>query len=210
MSSSPPTIRVAAIIPAAGMSRRMGRPKQTLRIGAHTLVGHVASVVLDAGADPVVVVTRTEFRDACGLPEDPRLFLAINDDADSQMLDSIWAGLDALSSSAPRNADGVMVVPGDMPLLNVSTVAACIAAFRAEPGSLIKATYNGAGGHPLIFPYELAPRVRELKVGLRELTGRFPERVRLIPCDETVAADVDTPQDYENALHRASAGRRDH
>ncbi len=209
MSSGAPITRIAAIIPAAGMSRRMGRPKQTLRLGGHTLVGRVTGVVLDAGADPVVVVTRTEFRGACGLPEDPRVILTINDDADSEMLDSIRMGIDALSPHALRGVDGVMVVPADMPFLNVSAVAACIAACRAEPGSLIKATYNGAGGHPLIFPYELAPRVRQLKGGLKALTGEFPERVRLIPCDETVAADVDTPRDYENALRQASAGRRD-
>lgn len=204
MSSGSPTIRVAAIIPAAGMSRRMGRAKQTLRIGAHTLVGRVARVVLDAGADPVVVVTRTELRNACELPEDPRIILAINDDADSEMLDSMRIGIEALSPCALRSTDGVMVVPADMPLLSVSAVAACIAAFRAAPRSIIKATYNGAGGHPLIFPYELAPHVLRLKSGLKSLTAEFPEKVRLIPCDESVAADVDTPQDYENALRQAS------
>jgi molybdenum cofactor cytidylyltransferase len=48
----------AAIILAAGASRRLGRPKQTLELGGETLILRAVRVAMEAGLSPVIVVVR--------------------------------------------------------------------------------------------------------------------------------------------------------
>ncbi len=102
MTPTSRNVQVFGIIPAAGMSRRMGRTKQTLAYRDSTITGTVARTLLDAGLAGVVVVTRTELVEALDLPSDPRLSVAINNDADSEMIDSIRIGLESISTLSPE------------------------------------------------------------------------------------------------------------
>ena len=47
---------IAAVVLAAGLSRRMGRPKMTLPWGETTVIGQVVQVLDQAGVDEIVVV----------------------------------------------------------------------------------------------------------------------------------------------------------
>jgi len=222
-------VRVFGIIPAAGSSRRMGRPKSILPYGESTMVGAVARSLLDANLDGVVVVTRSELVGAIQLPEDSRLSIGFNDAHDSEMLDSIRIGLTCLAevqcsqvlpanfciASPPidnrqstignwdssLNDVGVLIVPADMPAIRVETYRACIAVFAGEPQSIVMAANGGKRGHPIIFPGSLAADVLRLRHGLHELAQLHPDRVRLVETgDPGVTRDVDSPDDYEE-LH---------
>ena len=48
MTNPDSQLRVWGIIPAAGMSRRMGRTKQSLPFGGSTIAGTVTRILLDA------------------------------------------------------------------------------------------------------------------------------------------------------------------
>ena len=149
------------------------------------MVGSVVRTLLDAGLDTVVLVTRSELVARLGLPSDKRLSVAANDDASSQMIDSIRIGLSALfddgaasggekedkPSLVDRASDcaGILVVPGDMPGLAVATCRLCAEAFRQEPTKIIIAAHNGRRGHPLIFPAALRSVVHQLDGGLNAL-----------------------------------------
>lgn len=203
-------MRVWAIVPAAGLGRRMGRDKQVLPYRGSTLVSTVTSTLLDAGAHGVVVVTRSSLLDRLSLPDDPRVTVAINDDADSEMIDSIRIGLAELSVSAtepgaaasacdrsvgsppdgtpspfadrhsPSSSVGVLVVPGDMPALSVETCRTCIAEFSADPRRIVIATHNGRRGHPIIFPLSMCDVIDDLRAGLSELPKRHPDLVQAV------------------------------
>ncbi len=97
MSKPAARVQVFGIVPAAGSSRRMGRPKPSLPYGDSTMVGVVARTLLNINLDRVVVVTRSELAASLDLPSDPRLVIVYNDDADSEMLDSVRAGLTRLT-----------------------------------------------------------------------------------------------------------------
>ena len=47
---------IAAVILAAGLSRRLGRPKQLLRLGSKTVIEHVTANVLQTEVCEVIVV----------------------------------------------------------------------------------------------------------------------------------------------------------
>ncbi|MFH1107716.1 MAG: nucleotidyltransferase family protein [Planctomycetota bacterium] len=210
MSKPAAQVQVFGIVPAAGSSRRMGRPKPSLPYGDSTMVGILVRTLLNADLDGVVVVTRSELAALLDLPSDPRLVIVYNDDANSEMIDSVRVGLMRLviaerlkrrkaETQKRRNARmndrflfsaflrfcasgrvGVLIVPADMPAIRVETYRACRAAFADDPGSLVIAANDGRLGHPIIFPWSLRADVMGLHNGLRELTQIHADRVRLV------------------------------
>lgn len=192
-------IPVYGILPAAGMSRRMGIAKQSLPVGDSTMTARTAQTMLAAGLDAVVVVTRTELLEAINLPLDDRLLVAINDDPSSQMLDSIRLGLDHLDDShkPPPNA-GFLVIPGDMPTVPPHACDRCIEAFRKSSSNIFIATCNGKRGHPIVFPAAMRQSLSSIEGGLNELPHIHPKLVREIDMDElAILRDVDTLADYD-------------
>lgn len=198
MTDADSHLRIWGIIPAAGMSRRIGRPKQTLAFHGSTVAATVVHTLLEVELDGVVVVTRTELINKLQLPADSRVCIAVNDNTDSEMIDSIRIGLSRLTQLQPHSDDGVLVVPGDMPTLTTSTCCACIEIYRANPRRIVIATHKGRRGHPIIFPFSLRSAVDALTDGLRMLPRTFPERVLLVETEDPgVQLDVDTTQDYD-------------
>jgi molybdenum cofactor cytidylyltransferase len=194
---------VLGIIPAAGMSRRMGIAKQTLPLAGYTMTACVARTMLDADLYGVVVVTRSELLERLALPTDDRLFTAINDDSNTQMLDSIQIGIRHLQEHVPSSVDnaiaGVLVIPGDMPTVPVAACKSCVEAFRRDTTRIVIATYDDKRGHPILFSLNLCESFGELKGGLNALPARFSDRVVEVACsDPAILRDVDTRADYED------------
>lgn len=176
----------------------MGGPKQVLPYQGSTLVGAVTRTLLDADLSGVVVVTRRQLIDELQLPADSRVHVAINDDADSEMIDSIRIGLSALAEFRPGGEDGVLVVPGDMPALTAQSCCACVSAYVSNPERIVIATYKGKPGHPMVFPFAMRTAVDELHGGLRMLPRTCPGRAFFVDIDDPgVELDIDTAQDYE-------------
>lgn len=191
----------------------MGFSKQTADVHGSTMVAVVAGTLLDAGITGIVVVTRTELLDSLALPTGDRVNVVINDDPNSEMIDSIGMGCTWLvdhgaaltklfaDDGAPvdpqANRDGVMVIPADMPKLSVSTCRACVDVYTADPSLIVIATYRGKRGHPIVFPLALRDVATAQGGGLRMLPRAFPDRVFLLETlDEGATLDVDTPNDF--------------
>lgn len=209
MSALRRDVPIWAIVPAAGLGRRMGRPKQSLPYGGSTLTGTVVRCLLQADVDGVVVVTRASLVVALDLPDDARLQVAFNEAADSDMIDSIRIGLATVvaatavdGNNATMDANvGVLVVPGDMPLLSAATLQKCMHAFETDPRRIVIASYGQRRGHPILFPLALRAAVDRLDGGLNELPQRFADRVQFVKSnDPAVTRDVDTPDEYDELL----------
>ena len=195
-------VRVFAIIPAAGQSRRMGRPKQLLPVDGEPMLLRVIDRITSAGLDGVVVVTRSEIAAQLQLKKRQDALLVCNDDPDSAMIDSILLGADALARVySPVPDDGLLVLPGDFPGVSAQTVRECTAAFQEDPDHVVVATHNRRRGHPVVLPVALLDRVRALAVsgGLNQLFGESGDRITELPtADPGVLRDVDTPEDYQH------------
>ena len=193
-------MRVWGVIPAAGLGQRMGRgrPKQLLSYQGSTFAAAVTRTLLEAGASGVVVVTRTQLSEQLRLPDDARVHTAVNDNTGSEMIDSIRIGLTRLDGLGAKGADGVSVVPADMPALRKESCRVCITAYEADPRRIVVATYRKQRGHPIIFPFALREEIDNLDGGLRMLPRLFPTRVCLVDVDDPgVQTDVDTVGDYK-------------
>jgi molybdenum cofactor cytidylyltransferase len=201
-SAPPPEVarapRIAALILAAGQSRRMGAENKLLAVvDGKPMVAHVVSQVMAAGLDPVLVVTGHQRKPVqaalAGLP----LMFVHNPEYAAGLSTSLRRGLAAL----PEDADGVMVCLGDMPRVSAAVLARLAAAFDPLEGRAICVpTWQGKRGNPVLLARRFVPEMQEIAgdIGARALLGDYPELVCEVAMDETgsgdgVLLDVDTP-----------------
>ncbi len=199
--------RVFAIVPAAGHSRRMGRDKQLIEISGKPMLRAVVDTLIAAGVARVMVVTRRAIVEAMGMPHVNRAQVAYNEDASSEMIDSVRIGLSEWSQRfSDEPVAGILVCPADHPGLSVDDVRACLDAFQVTPDRIIIASREGTRGHPMIFPLTLAEFVRSSACdgGLNAMAKLHADRVLTVPCTSRgVTHDVDTPNELGES-HGAS------
>lgn len=190
-----------AVVPAAGGSRRMGRPKLLLAYRGSTVVGSLVAALTGGGVGEVALVAASARGPLARWGRAAELTVAINPDPARGMLSSVQAGVAALGGAGALAAREVplLVVPGDLPALRPATVAELLrrAAGAAEP--LLVPVHQGRRGHPLLIAPRLIAEIDGLdpRVGLRQLLDRHPgELLRVEVDDPGVLHDVDTPADY--------------
>lgn len=187
--------RVAAIVLAAGQSRRMGGANKLLaEIDGKAMVAHVVDAVLGSAARPVVVVTgHQQERVRQALAGRPVAFVA-NPDHASGLSTSLARGLDAL----PTEVDAAIVCLGDMPRTAAALLDRQIAAYNPSEGrAIVVASHRGKRGNPVLWDRRFFAAIKRLAgdVGARHLIGENEDQVAEVPSDDdAVLADIDTPE----------------
>ncbi len=187
---------VAAIVLAAGASRRLGQPKQLLVHGGVTLLERALRLSTEAGAEPVLTVLGASFEIICAsVVLDPAI-LVINDQWQRGISTSIHAGLKALDVVA-RNAAGALILGCDQPRLTADHLRALIEMFSAQAKpSIVASAYAGVLGVPAVFPRSAFPHLRALRgdKGARALLLDPPCPLIALPFVGG-EVDIDEPQD---------------
>jgi len=187
--------RIAAVVLAAGRSTRMGGPNKLLaEIAQRPLVRIAAEAALASRAQPVIVVAghqRDEVANAlAGLP----VRIVHNPDFAQGLGTSLKAGIAAV----PAEADGAIVLLGDMPQVDARLIDRLIAAFDPDRGALVVVpTFEGKRGNPVLWSRRFFPDLMAIEgdVGARHLIGRYGEAVVEVPLDGKAAlVDIDTPE----------------
>ena len=188
-------MRVSAVLLAAGGSRRLGEPKQLLRLAGQPLVRRATLAALQSRAQRVLVVTGAHGERV----EAALAGLAVEYVRCAGWEDGLAASLRAgVTAALARDADAsVLVLLADQPAVDAALLDALIA--RADTGAEIAACeYGGEPGVPALF----APRfARELLAltgdrGAKALLLRERAHVALLPF-ASGALDVDTPEDWQ-------------
>jgi molybdenum cofactor cytidylyltransferase len=186
--------KVAALVLAAGQSRRMGRHNKLLALlDGKQMVTHVVDAALASKAAFVIVVTGHE-RDKVERAIGKRKVAWVhNPDYEEGLSTSLKAGLAAL----PEDAEGVLVLLGDMPLIRADQLNRLINAFNPTEGrGIVVPTVRGKRGNPVLFATAMVSEMREIggDVGARHLLGGHADEVFEIELDDEAALlDVDTP-----------------
>jgi CTP:molybdopterin cytidylyltransferase MocA len=191
----------SAIVPAAGSSTRMGRPKLLLPYRDTTVAGALLDSLRAGGVERIVLVAAAGDALLQELARSAGVELAINERPERGMLSSILAGLEALGGAEAIEASArpLLVTPGDLPAIVPGTVRELIEALDRGPAPLAVPAYRGKRGHPIAIASSV---VRDLPgldptIGLRQLLDRHPV-LELAVDDAAVITDVDTPADYES------------
>lgn len=190
----------SALILTAGESSRFGSyPKALMATGERSAVRRLAEVSLSVGLDPVLVVVGAHStpieHELRGLPVE---ILRAENWYEGRTA-SIQSGLEAL----PEAAD-VLLWPIDHPFVSARTVGDLLAVtVRDTFGVWFIPTYQGRGGHPVVFRSVVRPHILELRpdAPLRSLLPEYGPQVRRFAVDDpAVVANVDTPESYRSAL----------
>jgi molybdenum cofactor cytidylyltransferase len=199
---------IAALVPAAGESRRMGRPKLLLDIDGRTLIARVVAALSAGGAAPVVVVPPPAIvpgaAEVAAEATRAGAVVVVPDAQPPDMRASVEIGLGVLELSALPIAT-VLLEPGDSPGLTPGLVGRVVAAAAARPDRIVVPTVAGKRGHPVALPWALARTITDLPpdLGVNTLLLQNPDRVEELPVDDLGAvADLDTPEDYRVWLDR--------
>jgi len=185
--------RICGIVLGAGSSRRLGRPKQTLPLGDTTLLGWVVADVESSSLDTVVVVVGGAEDEARAGLRPARAEVVSNAGYATGCASSLLAGMDALG-----DCDGLMLILGDMPGVDAGVLDAVRADWdRHRPWAAVT-DYQGTPGHPFVFSAGAFPTLRGLHgdKAVWKILDQQPERVRRVPVDRPLPADVDTWDDY--------------
>jgi molybdenum cofactor cytidylyltransferase len=190
------SVPVAAIVLAAGVSSRLGQPKQLLMHGGETLLERTIRLANEAGAAPVITVLGANFAIIRASIGGTNSIHVINEHWEQGISTSIHAGLESLEDSAP-NAAGALILACDQARLTADHLRALIEAFAAqEEPSIAASAYAGVLGVPSVFP-------RMAFAGLRALRGDKGARSLLVhpPCPMIAVpfpggeVDIDRPED---------------
>jgi CTP:molybdopterin cytidylyltransferase MocA len=185
--------RVDGLILAAGAGSRFGRPKALATFRGQVLVDRAATTLLAGGCHDVhaVVGAAAEVvRAASGVAV---LGWIQNPDWRLGLSTSLRAGLEALGAEV----DAAVIVLVDQPLIDPSAVARVIAAWR-QGAPMVRASYGGVPGHPVLLDRSVWPAVAATATGDRGAGAFLDARpdVVTVACDGLGRpADVDTRED---------------
>ncbi len=198
---------LAAVVLAAGESRRMGRPKQLLPFGAQTILERVVDTLLSAGVGEVIVVLGHEADRVRAVLGDRPVKAVINEAYRQGMLSSVKCGVRAVGTAY----DAVLFALGDQPHIECVVISEVIHAYRTGNTGIVIPRYGAKKGHPIIIDlrkYRQAILTLPEDVGLNTLMQEHADDVRLIDvASEDIIRDIDVPDDYTRELARFTERR---
>ena len=129
-----------------------------------------------------------------------RLALAALNCAGTESVSDIHAAPEKLSAeklSAEQLPDGCLFCPADQPLVTEKSIDRMIKAFQKAPDRIIRLSYQGTEGSPVLFPASLFPELAALPPGTggQEVIRRHPELVTAVEAQfPEELKDVDVPE----------------
>lgn len=181
----------------------MGRPKALLTAAdgsAHVDV--VVDRLLAAGCHRVVVVLGAEAEGAAALLRErpaERCEVVVADDWSEGMGASLRRGLDALDVASPDTA-ATLVTLVDLPDVDAAVMERVLDRWRgdgARRDALVRATYDGVPGHPVLLGRDHWAPLRGSLAGDSGAAGYLSRRiVHEVSCEDLATGrDVDRPED---------------
>ncbi len=194
---------IVAIVPAAGLSRRMGRPKLVLDVKGEPLLARVIRVLREGGAQGVIVVGPP--RDQPGALEieatarEAGASVLLLDEPTPDMRTTLQHGLDLLDEPT----SGILIAPADSVGMTAGLVRRVVDLYLADPSRIVLPLMGEKRGHPLALPPDLARAIRNLPPdqGVNSFVRSMSSRTVFVEADDPrFADDLDTPEDYARAL----------
>lgn len=186
---------VAALVLAAGQSRRMGPANKLLiPVDDKPMVRHVVDALEGARIETVHVVIGHEAEAVKQVLTGHNVSFTLNPHFDEGLSTSLQAGLAAL----PDDIDAVLVCLGDMPGIRATDIEAIIRAYDPSEGhAIVVPTHQGKRGNPVLWDRRFFEAMTSISgdTGARHLIGENEDLVIEVKmADSAVLEDFDTPE----------------
>ena len=188
--------KIAAIVLAAGASRRAGRNKLLYEIDEKPLFLKAVHAAIFSEASPVFVIVgdhAQEFEDAM---DDIDVNIIYNPAYRQGIKTTINLGL----KSVPNFCDGAILLPADMPNITPEFINKMIKSFEAKAEKqVVCAQLKGVKTNPIIWSktlFEGADLVPE-NANLRPVLVEHSDYTKTIKGDENLLMDVNYPNDLQ-------------
>ena len=194
---------VAAILLAAGQSRRMGAFKPLLPFGNRTVIECCIDYLQEAGIETIVVVLGHRADEVRTRLAGRHVSFAVNPDPNSEMGASIAAGVGEL----PESCQATLIALSDHPAVPAAVVSKLTETWK-NGARIVIPTWKDRGGHPVLVELSFKSELLNLssRGGLRALFEAHKNAVAKMPVDSPfVARDMDTWDDYLT-LHKEVTG----
>jgi molybdenum cofactor cytidylyltransferase len=191
--------RIEGIILAAGMSRRLGRPKQLLPVEGKPLIAHVVERALASRLDAVTVIVGHEAEAVRAALPPYDLTVRFNPDYAEGQSTSVIAGVNGVRTGT----DAIVVLLADQPGICVATIDALVTARRETRAPIVMTTYGDVRSHPVLFGAETFEDLRTIRGdrGARDVIRQYGDRVTVVADPRTSPpADVDSDEAYAAML----------
>ncbi|AHJ66681.1 NTP transferase domain-containing protein [Granulibacter bethesdensis] len=194
--SSAVTPRIAVVILAAGLSRRMGSRHKLLQPGpdGRAMITHVVDQALQSRASEVVVVLGNHAEEMRSALATRDLTIMVAADYAQGLSASLRAGIAAIEETA----DAVLVCLGDMPFVSHRVMDRLMAAFDPIHAPIVAPVWEGQRGNPVLWGARFYRDLSRLSGdrGAASLLDRWQHRLcRLSMEDGACLIDIDTPDD---------------
>ena len=188
--------QVTAVL-AAGAGSRFGGAKLLEPLAGRPLIQWPLQAALAAGPGRVLLVLgfhEHELREK--IPPHPRLELIHNPSPQEGMAGSLVL---AARRAREMGADMLVLLLGDMPLVDAGLISRVARAARQGPAGAAAARAQGRPGHPVALDSRYFSRLTGLEgdQGARGILAGLGDALALVPADPATQWDVDTPQDLE-------------
>jgi len=187
---------IAAVVLAAGLSSRMGQPKQIMRWGSRVMVRQVCQTLIAADVNEIVVVTgyaREKVEEALIGCAACSVFNPAYEDGD--MMHSFQIGLKSLP-----NSEAALFVLGDQPQMQTFVVTKVIDHWRKEKAKIVAPSFQRRRGHPILFAREIWNDVFNVSRGTspRVFLRAHADWIHYVDvATDSILRDVDTLDDYQ-------------
>ena len=187
---------IAAVVLAAGASTRMGRNKLLLDLNGETVVRRAARTAIEAGLDPVIVVTGHAREAVEGELHGLRCRSVFNGEHVHGTHTSVAAGVGAVETTACAAA---VVMLADMPLVSAPMLRALVERYRESGAPLVASRYGGeVNAPPILYDRRLFGELRNMDARCgRRVVRRHRQEAIEVEWSAEAARDLDRPDDYE-------------
>ena len=186
---------VAAIILAAGASRRMGQPKPLLPWGGRPLLAWELDELMRSSVDDIVVVLGAGAEGVRRALGDGARYCVFNARWPQGRATSLARAAAALASGSRPRPDAIVVQNVDQPT-RADIIDRLVAELRASGADIVQPWYGGEPGHPVVLSGALLDELREVReetLGLRAVLERHAPRLVAMDDEPVVRIDLDTP-----------------
>ncbi|MBD2249088.1 nucleotidyltransferase family protein [Nostoc sp. FACHB-888] len=191
---------VGLIILAAGASVRMGTPKQLLRYGEQSLIGHIVEVANASVCHPIIVVLGPYSERIKPEINSEEVHIVENPLFGEGISSSIRVGIQALNL-INKEAKSVVLMVCDQPFISPQLINQLVEVYETTLKPIVASQYANTLGVPALFNRTLFAKLTTLSGtdGARQIIKKYLGEVLAIPFSEGVF-DLDTPDDYEQLL----------